>query len=320
MAALVDAARSPARHGRSRAELPRPAVRRRSAPPYDVVVAGAGFAGSVLAERLAAGLGQAGARLRHARPHVAGNAYDCHDAAGILVHRYGPHIFHTNSDEVVDYLSRFTEWRPYEHRVLADLGDRRLPMPINRTTLAALFGRPLPDDAAAARLLAELAEPVPEIRNARDVVVSAVGRRLYETFFEGYTRKQWGLDPSELDKSVTARVPARSSLDDRYFLDSFQAMPREGYTRMFERMLDHALHRRRARHRLPRSGARAAGAADDLHRADRRLLRPSVRRICPIAASSSATRRTTAGGSRRSASSTIPMLACPTPGSPSTST
>ena len=220
------------------AEFARPAVLRRPAPPYDVVVAGAGFAGSVLAERLAAGSGKR-VLVCDRRPHVGGNAYDCRDAAGILVHRYGPHIFHTNSDEIVAYLSRFTEWRNYEHRVLADLGDMRLPMPINRTTLAALFGRPLVDDAAAARLLAELAEPVPTIRNARDVVVSAVGRRLYETFFQGYTRKQWGLDPSELDKSVTARVPARSSLDDRYFLDSFQAMPRDGYTRMFERMLDH---------------------------------------------------------------------------------
>ena len=220
------------------AEFARPAVLRRPAPPYDVVVAGAGFAGSVLAERLAAGSGKR-VLVCDRRPHVGGNAYDCRDAAGILVHRYGPHIFHTNSDEIVAYLSRFTEWRNYEHRVLADLGDMRLPMPINRTTLAALFGRPLVDDASAARLLAELAEPVPTIRNARDVVVSAVGRRLYETFFQGYTRKQWGLDPSELDKSVTARVPARSSLDDRYFLDSFQAMPRDGYTRMFERMLDH---------------------------------------------------------------------------------
>jgi UDP-galactopyranose mutase len=140
---------------------------------------------------------------------------------------------------VVDYLSRFTSWRPYEHRVLAQVGGTLLPMPINRTTLAAVFGCDLPDGAAAERLLAELAEPVAKIATARDAVVASVGTRLYETFFQGYTRKQWGLDPSELDASVTARVPARVTDDDRYFLDRFQAMPREGYTRLFERMLDH---------------------------------------------------------------------------------
>ena len=112
-------------------------------------------------------------------------------------------------------------------------------MPINRTTLARFFGRELRDDAAAERLLASLAEPVAEVRSSRDAVVSTVGWALYEAFFEGYTRKQWGLDPAELDRSVAARVPARASDDDRYFLDRFQAMPRDGFTRMFERMLDH---------------------------------------------------------------------------------
>lgn len=221
------------------AALPRPALTRRAKAPYDVVIAGAGFAGSVLAERLASVSGKR-VLLCDKRDHVGGNAYDEHDAAGVLIHRYGPHIFHTNSDEVAAYLSRFTDWRPYEHRVLADLGNGlRLPMPINRTTLAGVFDRTLPDDAAAEALLRDLAEPMTNVRTARDMVIATVGRRLYETFFEGYTRKQWGVDPSELDKSVTARVPARASLDDRYFLDRFQAMPRDGYTRMFERMVDH---------------------------------------------------------------------------------
>jgi UDP-galactopyranose mutase len=175
------------------------------------------------------------------RPHVAGNAYDHLDEAGILVHRYGPHIFHTNSEQVVSYLSRFTEWRPYEHRVLAVVGDKRVPMPINRTTLNMLYGANLQTDAEAEAFLAARAEPVDKIQTSRDVVVNAVGRELYETFFQGYTRKQWGLDPSELDKSVTARVPTRTNADDRYFTDTFQAMPKEGYTRMFERMLDHPL-------------------------------------------------------------------------------
>jgi UDP-galactopyranose mutase len=206
--------------------------------PYDVVVVGAGFAGSVLAERLASVSGQR-VLVCDKRPHVAGNAYDYYNEAGILIHKYGPHIFHTNSDEIVKYLSKFTRWRPYEHRVLSDIGGQRLPMPINRTTLNGVFNLSLQSDDEAADFLTTLAEPVEKILNSRDVVLSQVGEKLYKTFFEGYTRKQWGLDPSELDKSVTSRVPTRTSLDDRYFLDTFQAMPLEGYTKMFERILDH---------------------------------------------------------------------------------
>ena len=236
MAALVEAA---ATRKAAPPPPPAPAVRRPVRPPYDVIVAGAGFAGAVIAERMAEASGKR-VLVCDTRPHIGGNAYDAPDAAGVLIHRYGPHIFHTNAQEVVDYLSRFTAWRPYEHRVLADLGGGfRLPMPINRTTLSAIFGTDLPDAAAAEALLSSLAEPVARVATARDAVVATVGTRLYETFFEGYTRKQWGLDPSELDHSVTARVPARVTDDDRYFLDRFQAMPRDGYTRMFERMLDH---------------------------------------------------------------------------------
>ena len=204
---------------------------------YDALVVGAGFAGSVLAERLAAGSGKR-VLVIDKRRHIAGNAYDHEDDAGILIHRYGPHIFHTNSDEVFAYLSRFTGWRPYEHRVLANVRGRLVPMPINRTTLNDLYGLDLADEAQAAAFLATRAEPR-EIRTSEDVVIAAVGRDLYETFFKNYTRKQWGLDPSELDKAVTARVPTRTSTDDRYFLDKHQAMPAQGYTRMFEAMLDH---------------------------------------------------------------------------------
>ena len=228
-----------ARAGPANDERPAsPAIRTPSRPPYDVLVVGAGFAGAVLAERLAAGSGKR-VLVVDRRDHIAGNAYDHLDAAGVLVHRYGPHIFHTNSQQVVDYLSRFTAWRPYEHRVLASVGDKLVPMPINRTTLNLLYGLDLADDAAAAAFLASRAETVETVRTSEDVVVAAVGRELYETFFRGYTQKQWGLDPSELDKSVTARVPTRTSTDDRYFLDTFQAMPADGYTAMFERMLDH---------------------------------------------------------------------------------
>ncbi|WP_254603020.1 UDP-galactopyranose mutase [Sphingomonas bacterium] len=205
---------------------------------YDVMVVGAGFAGAVMAERLARDGGKR-VLVVDRRPHVAGNAFDRLDDAGVLIHQYGPHIFHTNSQDIFDYLSRFTEWRPYEHRVLSDVDGKLVPMPINRTTLNALYDLDLRTDADVDAFLAGRAEPVDPIRTSADVVISKVGRELYETFFQGYTRKQWGMDPSELDKSVTARVPTRSNADDRYFTDSFQAMPRDGYTRMFERMLDH---------------------------------------------------------------------------------
>jgi UDP-galactopyranose mutase len=204
---------------------------------FDYLVVGAGFAGSILAERLATVLGQR-VLLIDRRPHIAGNAYDHYDDAGLLIHRYGPHIFHTNAPHVARYLSRFTKWRPYEHRVLAHVDGQLVPIPINRTTINRLYGLDLGPEGVEA-FLAARAEPVAEIRSSEDVVVSRVGRELYEKFFLGYTRKQWGLDPAELDKSVTARVPTRTDDDDRYFGDSFQYMPLHGYTRTFENMLDH---------------------------------------------------------------------------------
>jgi UDP-galactopyranose mutase len=205
---------------------------------YDVLVVGAGFAGAVMAERLARDGGKR-VLVVDRRPHIAGNAFDRLDEAGILMHQYGPHIFHTNSRDVFDYLSGFTEWREYEHRVLADVDGKLVPMPINRTTLNALYDLDLKTDEDVEAFLADRAEPIDPIRTSADVVMSEVGRELYETFFQGYTRKQWGMDPSELDKSVTARVPTRTNVDDRYFTDTFQAMPLNGYTQMFERMLDH---------------------------------------------------------------------------------
>ncbi len=237
MSALVDVAVARRRPPVAQPAAPTvlPSNRR---PHYDVLVVGAGFAGSVLAERLAADADKR-VLVIDRRPHIAGNAFDHYDEAGILIHKYGPHIFHTNSDDVASYLSRFTKWRPYEHRVLASVRDQLVPMPINRTTLNALFGLSLNTDEDAAAYLASRAEPVGKIETSRDVVISVVGRELYETFFQGYTRKQWGMDPSELDKSVTARVPTRTNIDDRYFTDSFQKMPSMGYTRMFENMLDH---------------------------------------------------------------------------------
>ena len=199
---------------------------------FDWLIVGAGFAGSVLAERLASGCNDS-VLLIDRRSHIAGNAYDRLDAAGILIHQYGPHIFHTNSDAVFSYLSRFTEWRPYEHRVLAAVDGQLLPIPINRTTLNRLYGLQLSSDSEVEQFLFLRAESVTDIRTSEDVVISRVGRELYEKFFRNYTTKQWGLDPALLDKSVTARVPTRTSCDDRYFSDKYQAMPVAGYTKMF---------------------------------------------------------------------------------------
>ncbi|WP_027144383.1 UDP-galactopyranose mutase [Mesorhizobium sp. WSM3626] len=204
---------------------------------FDWLVVGAGFAGSVLAERIASQRHES-VLLVDRRGHVGGNAYDCYNEAGILIHRYGPHIFHTNSQAIVDYLSQFTQWRSYEHRVLAAVDGKLVPIPINLDTINRLYGLDL-TSAQLEDFFASRRETVEDVRTAEDVVVSTVGRELYEKFFRGYTRKQWGVDPSQLSKSVTARVPTRTNHDDRYFSDSFQKMPAGGYTRMFERMLDH---------------------------------------------------------------------------------
>jgi UDP-galactopyranose mutase len=191
----------------------------------------------VLAERLAAGSDRR-VLLVDRRPHIAGNAYDYIDGDGLLVHKYGPHIFHTNSAEVFEYLSRFTTWRNYQHRVLASVDGQLVPIPINLDTVNRLYGLNL-NSLQAQSFFDERAEPIEQIRTSEDIVVSKVGRELYEKFFRGYTRKQWGLDPSELDATVAGRVPIRTNRDDRYFTDTYQAMPAQGYTAMFERMIAH---------------------------------------------------------------------------------
>jgi UDP-galactopyranose mutase len=204
---------------------------------FDYLIVGAGFAGSVIAERLASQLDKR-VLIIDRRNHVGGNAYDHYDEAGILVHKYGPHIFHTNAERIYDYLSQFTAWRPYEHRVLAHVDGMHVPFPINIDTVNRLYGTAYTEETIAA-FFAAVAEPVAQVRTSEDVVVSKIGRELYEKFFRGYTRKQWGLDPSQLDAGVAARVPARTNRDDRYFTDTYQVMPLHGYTRMFERMLAH---------------------------------------------------------------------------------
>lgn len=203
---------------------------------YDFLIVGAGFAGSVCAQQLA----EAGKTvlLIDKRPHIGGNAYDTRDDHGILIHPYGPHIFHTNSKRVFEYLSRFTTWRFYEHRVLAQVGEKLVPIPINRTTLNTLYDLNM-DEAAAAAFLENVREPRDPIKTSEDVVLNSVGQDLCAKFFRGYTRKQWGMDLSELSSGVAARIPTRTNDDDRYFTDSFQFMPADGYTCMFERMLEH---------------------------------------------------------------------------------
>jgi UDP-galactopyranose mutase len=202
----------------------------------DVLVVGAGYAGSVVAERLA----RAGKRVHviDKRPHVGGNVYDEYDEHGIRVGRYGPHIFHTNSTRIVDYLSNFTEWRPYEHRALAHVEGKLLPIPINLDTVNKLYGLSLDEEEVEA-FFERVREPRTPVETSEDLVVSTVGRDLYEKFFKNYTRKHWGLDPSQLSAGVAARVPVRTNRDDRYWTDEFQGVPLHGYTRMFEAMVDH---------------------------------------------------------------------------------
>lgn len=203
---------------------------------FDALVVGAGFAGSVAAERLASH----GWRVLviDRRPHSGGNAHDEMDAAGVLIHRYGPHIFHTNSARVFEYLSRFTEWRPYEHRVLSCVDGRLVPFPINLRTINLLYGLDL-DEEGMRGYLEALRAPRQVLRTSEDVVVNTVGWDLYRKFYYGYTRKQWGLEPNQLSASVTARIPVRTNADDRYFEDRFQAMPAAGYAALFRRLLDH---------------------------------------------------------------------------------
>ncbi len=227
---------APLRFERHLAPPPATPQKRRS-ESFDYLVVGAGFAGSVLAERLASQLHKR-VLIIDKRDHIAGNAYDFYNPEGLLVHKYGPHIFHTNSMDVVAYLSHFTEWRPYEHRVLASIDSQLLPVPINLDTINRLYSLSLDADGMR-EFLAARTITADAIRTSEDIVLSRVGRELYEKFFRNYTRKQWGYDPSQLDASVAGRIPVHFDRDDRYFSDSFQAMPLHGYTRMFERMLDH---------------------------------------------------------------------------------
>lgn len=208
---------------------------------FDFLIVGAGFTGSVLAERIATQLDQE-VLVVERRNHIAGNAYDYYNGEGILVHKYGPHIFHTNSKKVWKYLSRFTRWRPYYHKTLGVVEGKKVPVPFNLNSLHACFPQRYAEKLEA--LLIDrfgYGEKVPilKLREKSDGELNFLAGYIYKNVFLGYTLKQWGVTPEELDASVTARVPVYISRDDRYFQDTWQAIPQQGYTEMFRGMLDH---------------------------------------------------------------------------------
>ena len=205
---------------------------------YDFLIVGAGFAGAVMAERIASQLDKK-VLVVEKRNHIGGNAYDEYDENGILIHLYGPHLFHTNSEKVFQYLSQFTEWNFYEHRVLAKHGEEYYPIPINRTTINKIYKMNLSTDDEVKEFLDSKKERRNPINNSEDIIVNQVGYDLFEKFFKHYTKKQWNLEPKELSPSVCGRIPVRFNTDDRYFTDKYQFMPKHGYTKMFKNMLNH---------------------------------------------------------------------------------
>lgn len=200
------------------------------------LIVGAGFSGAIIAQQLATLNYKVD--IIDKRSHLAGNAYDLFDANNVLIHKYGPHIFHTNSERIFKFLSKFTEWRFYEHRVRSIVEGVEYPFPINRDTVNQLYNKEF-TESEIENFFEKVRVPVDHPKTSEDVVLNSVGRDLYEKFFLNYTKKQWGLHPSELKAGVAARIPVRTNTDDRYFTDKFQAMPADGYTKMFERMLDH---------------------------------------------------------------------------------
>ncbi|MDK2789030.1 MAG: UDP-galactopyranose mutase [Epulopiscium sp.] len=201
------------------------------------VVVGAGFAGAVIARRIAEEKNQK-VLIIEKHSHIAGHAHDRYNEYGILIHQYGPHIFHTNNKRVWDWLSRFTDWYLYQHRVLAYVDGMKIPLPISIETINRLYNLNLNSDEVEAWLESQ-AEDIAEIKNAEDFIISEAGRDIYEKFFKNYTFKQWGRYPKELMPDVIKRIPIRKNRDTRYFSDRYQGLPKYGYTEMFKKILDH---------------------------------------------------------------------------------
>jgi UDP-galactopyranose mutase len=206
---------------------------------YDYVIVGAGFAGAVLAERLATQLGKRSLVVER-RNHIGGNAHDGIDASGVLIHNYGPHYFRTNSDRILAYLSQFTQWHEVEYKILSWTHGRLWNFPINLNTFEQFIGKAATSEEMQAAL-ERWKVPIQNPTNSEEVIISQVGWELYEMFFRGYTKKQWRREPKDLDPSICGRIPVRTNRDDRYLSDRFQALPKNGYTAVFERMLDHPL-------------------------------------------------------------------------------
>lgn len=202
---------------------------------YNYVVVGAGLAGLTIAERIAEVLNEK-VLVIEKRNHIGGNVYDSYNEDGILIHNYGPHIFHTNDKEVYDYLRQFTPWNDFWHRVLTQVDGNLIPMPITVETINKLYNLNLSCEEVE-EFLKKKAISIDEIKTSKDVALSKVGQDIYEKFFENYTKKQWGIDPGEIDTSIISRIPIRSNRDTRYFSDKYQGMPKYGYTKMCENMI-----------------------------------------------------------------------------------
>jgi len=208
---------------------------------FDTIIIGSGFAGSVIAERLATQQDKK-VLIIDKRRHIGGNCFDCYDEHGILIHQYGPHLFHTNNKVVFDYLSQFTQWQPYQHEVLAFIDGQKVPVPFNLNSLHALFPKSIADSLEHKLINAfgfGVKVPILELRNTDDSELKFLADYIYDKIFVNYTAKQWGKKPEDISPEVTGRVPVHISRDNRYFQDKYQAIPKHGYSKIFENMLNH---------------------------------------------------------------------------------
>jgi len=205
---------------------------------YDIIIVGAGISGAVIAERYATLLNKK-VLIIEKRDHIGGNCYDYYDDAGLLISKYGAHLFHTNYDDVWQYVQKFSEFTPYEHRVLAKVDEKLVPVPVNITTVNMLLGENIKNESEMDEWLLKNQVKNDNPKNGREAALSRVGQKLYDKIFKNYTKKQWDKYPEELDASVLNRIPVRNNFDDRYFSDTYQGQPKDGYTKLFEKMLNH---------------------------------------------------------------------------------